>query len=94
MQLNRDHNKEAMLPHGSLDQHWIALCPLAVIRVYQRDGVWHWKIITSRAVPFISRENLKTKDAAWADARKWLAKLTRGVLAELEAAEEAAPDAD
>lgn len=92
MQLKRDHDKEARQARGSMDEHWIALCPLAIIRVYQRNGSWHWKIITSRAVPFISRDGLKTKDTAWADARGRLAELARAVLADLEAAEEAASE--
>lgn len=59
----------------------------------KRDGrgdKWQWKIITSRAIPFVSREETKTRDAAWSDARKQLAELVRDVMTKLEAAEEAA----
>lgn len=89
MQLSRDYDREAMQPRGHSDEQWVALCPLAVIRVYQRNGAWHWKIITSRALPFVSRDELKTKEAAWSDACNRLAELARAVLSDLESAKEA-----
>lgn len=93
MKLERNLDKEATQPLGTADQHWRAICPLAIIHVYQRRGEWLWRIVTVRPLPFISLNSFASKEAAWAEAKAKLAALAQYVLADAHAAEEAAHNA-
>lgn len=88
MKLERDHDQEGLL--SDFREHWKASVPMATIRVYQRGEGWAWKIITSRAVPFVSREDFPTKDDAWRAALDRLTELAAALLCDLKTAKEAA----
>lgn len=91
--LELNYYRTGTMPNGR-EWHTATVGKLGSIHVHNSNGVWEYRLTTTRSFELYSRKGYATKEEAYCAALSGFTEMARQALDELMVARSAAPDAE